>query len=379
MRFETRAIHEGQMPDPGTGAVCVPVYQTSTFRQDAVGQHLGFEYSRTGNPTRQALEQALASLEGSSHGLAFASGLAATSAVFSLLRPGDHVLAGNDIYGGTYRLLEKVFRPYGLEISYADSSSPDDFEDAIQANTRLIWVETPTNPLLKVSDLRRLAELSRKRGCLLAVDNTFASPFLQRPLEMGAHLVVHSTTKYLGGHSDLVGGAVISADLELHDRLKFYQNAAGIVPGPWDSWLVLRGIKTLAVRMQRHCRSALSLARLLEKHPSVRSVHYPGLPSHPNHELARKQMDGFGGMLSFELEGDQTTVDRFFSRLKIIILAESLGGVDSLISHPARMTHASFPPEERERRGIGDSLVRLSVGLEHIADLKHDLLQALGR
>jgi cystathionine beta-lyase/cystathionine gamma-synthase len=377
MRFETRAIHDGQPPEPGTGAVTTPVYQTSTFHQEAVGQHRGFEYSRTGNPTRQALEEALASLESSRHGLAFASGLAATNAVFSLLRPGDHLLAGDDLYGGTYRLLEKVFKPWGLEVSYTDLTELENFVGSIRPNTRLVWAETPTNPLLKLTDIGLLADLARKAGILLAVDNTFASPFLQRPLELGAHLVVHSTTKYLGGHSDLVGGAVISADLELHERLKFYQNAAGAVPGPWDAWLALRGIKTLAVRMRQHCRSALLLARFLEGHPRVRRVYYPGLKSHPQHELAHRQMEDFGGMLSFDLKGGLKAADRFFARLKVILLAESLGGVESLICHPARMTHASLPITARKRRGISDSLVRLSAGLEDTLDLRDDLSQAL--
>ncbi|HRR32637.1 MAG TPA: aminotransferase class I/II-fold pyridoxal phosphate-dependent enzyme, partial [Kiritimatiellia bacterium] len=301
MRFETRAIHDGQAPDPRTGAVTVPVYQTSTYQQDAIGHpREGFEYSRTGNPTRQALEEALASLEGGRHGLAFASGVAATTAVLSLLRPGDHIIAGDDLYGGTYRLLERVFRPWGLKVSYADSTDPASFAAAVLPETRLIWVETPTNPLLKLVDIAAVADVAKLASALLVVDNTFASPYLQHPLEYGADIVVHSTTKYLGGHSDVIGGAVVTSNQDVWDRVKFYQNAAGAVPGPWDAWLVLRGLKTLAVRMREHTGSALSLARLLAAHPAVERVYYPGLESHPQHALAVRQMSGFGGMISFE-------------------------------------------------------------------------------
>ena len=378
MRFETRAIHDGQAPDQRTGAVTVPVYQTSTYQQDAIGQPRGYEYSRTGNPTRQALEEALASLEGGAHGLAFASGVAATTAVLqSLLKPGDHVVAGDDIYGGTYRLFERLFRPWGVEIAYASVTEPDSFAQAVTAKTKLLWVETPTNPLLRIVDLRALGQLARDRKLLLAVDNTFASPYFQRPLELGAHLVVHSTTKYLGGHSDVIGGAVITSDDEIFQALKFYQNAAGAVPGFWDSWLVLRGLKTLGVRMREHERNALHLARVLEQHPAIERVHFPGLPSHPQHELAKRQMSGFSGMISIELAGGVPAVERFVARLKIFILGESLGGVESLVCYPPRMTHAAFAPSERRRRGIGDNLLRLSVGIEHVADLEADLLQAL--
>lgn len=377
MRFETRAIHDGQEPDRETGAVTVPVYQASTYQQDGIGKPRGFEYSRTGNPTRQALEEALASLESGKHGLAFASGVAATTAVLQGLRPGDHVLAGDDIYGGTYRLLERVFRPWGLQTGYADAASVASFEKAITEKTRLIWVETPTNPLLKIVDLRGLSALARGRGVRLAVDNTFASPYFQRPLELGAHVVVHSTTKYLGGHSDLIGGAVITSDEETYRALKHYQNAAGAVPGPWDCWLVLRGIKTLAVRMREHEKNALHLARVLEHHPAVEKVIYPGLPSHPQHELARAQMSGFSGMISLEIRDGFEAVERFVSKLKLFALAESLGGVESLVAYPAKMTHSSFSPSERRRRGIGDNLVRLSVGLEHVDDLQEDLQNAL--
>ena len=379
MEFETRAIHDGQAPEPRTGSVAVPVFQTSTYQQDGIGKPRGFEYSRTGNPTRQALEEAMASLEGGAHGLAFASGVAATTAVLQLLSPGDHVVAGDDIYGGTYRLLEKVFRPWGVQVDYADAASPGAFHAAFRPNTRLIWVETPTNPLLKLVDIAAVAAVAREAGALLAVDNTFASPYFQRPLELGADLVAHSTTKYLGGHSDVVGGAVVTGRKEVHDRIQFYQNAAGAIPGPWDSWLVLRGLKTLAVRMREHEKNALHLARILEGHPAVERVHYPGLASHPQHELARRQMSGFGGLLSLGLKGGFAAVERFVGRLKLFTLGESLGGGESLVCHPAKMTHAALPEEERRRRGIGDNLLRLSVGIEHAKDLEEDVLGALAR
>ena len=379
MEFETKAIHDGQQPEALTGAVAVPVYQTSTYQQDGIGRPRAFEYSRTGNPTRQALEEALASLEGGAHGLAFASGVAATTAVLQLLGPGDHVVAGDDLYGGTYRLLEKVYRPWGVQVDYADSASPAAFAAALRPNTRLIWVETPTNPLLKLVDVAAVAKVAQRAGALLAVDNTFASPYFQRPLELGADLVVHSTTKYLGGHSDVVGGAVVSRRDDLHEKLQFYQNAAGAIPGPWDSWLVLRGLKTLAVRMREHERNARHLAKILEDHPAVERVFYPGLASHPQHELARRQMSGFGGMLSLELKGGFAAVERFVARLKVFTLGESLGGVESLACYPPRMTHASLPAGERQRRGIRDNLVRLSVGIEHVKDLEADLLGALAR
>jgi len=378
MRFETRAIHDGQAPDPRTGAVTVPVYQTSTYQQDAIGRpREGFEYSRTGNPTRQALEEALASLEGGKHGLAFASGVAASTAVLNLLRPGDHVVAGDDLYGGTYRLLDKVYRPWGLKIDYADSTDPASFAAAIRPETRLIWVETPTNPLLKIVDILAVAEVARKADAWLVVDNTFVSPYFQRPLELGADIVVHSTTKYLGGHSDVIGGAVITSDPDAWERIKFYQNAAGAVPGPWDAWLVLRGLKTLPVRLREHERNALKLAQRLEKHPAVGRVYYPGLASHPQHALATKQMSGFGGMISFELKGGFPAVERFVAKARLFTLGESLGGVESLVCYPPQMTHAALGAEERTRRGIRDDLLRLSVGLEHMDDLEYDLEQAL--
>jgi len=378
MRFETRAIHAGQEPDKLTGAVCVPVYQTSTYQQDGIGKPRGYEYSRTGNPTRAALETAAASLEGGRYGLAFASGLAATSAVVHLLRKGDHIVAGDDLYGGTCRLFEKVFAKWGLAVSYADVDDPASFAKSMRPNTRLIWVETPTNPLLKIVDIRRLAALAKRSGALLAVDNTFATPFFQRPLELGADLVVHSTTKYLAGHSDLIGGAVVCDRKRVYERLKFHQNAAGAVPGPWDSWLVLRGIKTLAVRMRQHEDNALCAALYLRWHPKVSRVYYPGLPDHVGSSLARKQMTGFGGMLSLELKGGRRAAERFFSRLKVFCLAESLGGVESLACYPALMTHGSLSKEERLKRGIGEGLVRLSVGIEDREDLLEDLAGALG-
>lgn len=376
-RFETRALHDGQEPDPATGSVTVPVYQTSTFAQDGIGRPRGYEYSRTGNPTRSALETALASLESGTRALAFASGVAATDAVVRLLRPGDRVVATEDIYGGTYRLFDRLFRPWGLRFDYVPTSDPAAVEAALREPARLLWIETPTNPLLRLADLRALSALARERGAWTAVDNTFASPFFQRPLELGADLVVHSATKYLGGHSDLIGGAVVVNDSGLYDRLRYLQNAAGAVPGPWDCWLLLRGIKTLAVRMRAHERNALAVARFLESHPAVERVHYPGLPGHPQHELARRQMDGFGGMVSIELRGGFPAVERMVGRLRLFTLAESLGGVESLVCYPPKMTHAAFSPSERLRRGIRDSLLRLSVGLEHEDDLIADLGQAL--
>lgn len=391
MEFETKAIHEGQQPDPQTGAVIVPIYMTSTYQQEAIGQHKGYEYSRTGNPTRTALEEALAAIENGNYGLAFASGLAATTTVLSLLKSGDHIIAGDDLYGGTYRLLEKVVQNWGITTTYIDidmaangeETSPtladeiEDFELAIQPNTKLIWIETPTNPLLKIVDIERIAQIARKNNLILVVDNTFASPYFQRPLELGADIVVHSTTKYLGGHSDIIGGAVITSNEQLYHQLKFYQNAIGAVPSPFDSWLVLRGIKTLAVRMREHQKNALYLAEFLEKHPKVDRIYYPGLASHAQHELAKKQMSGFGGMISLELKGGFGEVERFASRLKLFLLAESLGGVESLLCYPAQMTHGALPEEERLKREIKDNLVRLSVGIENAKDLKEDLENAL--
>lgn len=377
MRFETRAIHDGQSPDPATGAVNVPIYQTSTYRQDAVGHHRGYEYSRTGNPTRTPLEQVIASLEGARYGLAFSSGLAATDAVMNLLEAGDHVVSGEDIYGGTYRLFEKVYRKWGVATTYADATDPLRLRESIRDNTRLIWIETPTNPLLKITDIAAMAEIAREKKIMLAVDNTFATPYLQNPLALGADIVVHSTTKYLGGHSDLIGGAVVTADERIYDELKFHQNAAGAVPGPMDCYLALRGVKTLSLRMREHGENALYLAEFLEKHPVIARVHYPGLAGHPQHALATRQMRGFGGMVSVELDGGEEAVRRFLSKLKLFFLAESLGGVESLVTYPWAMTHGSIPRKERERRGIGKNLLRLSVGIENRRDLRDDLERAL--
>ncbi|MFB2922187.1 cystathionine gamma-synthase [Aerosakkonema funiforme] len=377
MEFETRAIHEGQAPDSVTGSVIVPIYMTSTYEQEAIGQHKGYEYSRTGNPTRTALEKALASIESGKFGLAFASGVAATTTVLSLLKSGDNIIAGDDIYGGTYRLLEKVVKNWGIETTYASVDDLTSFEKAIQPQTKLIWIETPTNPLLKIVDIKILSEIARRHNLILVVDNTFASPYFQRPLELGADIVVHSTTKYLGGHSDIIGGGVITSNEELYQQLKFYQNAIGAVPSPLDSYLVLRGIKTLAVRMREHEKNALFLAQFLENHPKVDRIYYPGLPSHPQYHLAKQQMYGFGGMISLELKGGFAAVEEFVARLKLFFLAESLGGVESLVCYPAKMTHGSIPEEERLRRGIKNNLIRLSVGIENQKDLQQDLENAL--
>ncbi|HLN31939.1 MAG TPA: cystathionine gamma-synthase [Gemmataceae bacterium] len=374
--FSTLAIHAGQDADPATGATVVPIYATSTYTQESPGHHKGYEYSRSGNPTRTALETCLAALEGGERGLAFASGLAATTAVLSLLKPGDEVAAAADLYGGTYRLLERVFKTWGVVSHYTEDASPSGFSQIITPRTRLVWIETPTNPLLQILDIAAIASLAHRAGAVLAVDNTFASPFLQQPLRFGADLVVHSTTKYLGGHSDVIGGAVIGSR-ELLQPVAFFQNAAGGVPGPFDSWLTLRGIKTLAVRMERHCANARQLATWLAEHPRVQRIYYPGLPSHPGHEMARRQMRDFGGMISIHLKGGKDAALRMLTRTKLFSLAESLGGVESLIGHPATMTHASIPAEIRQARGIDDGLVRLSVGIEDVSDLQADLRQAL--
>ncbi len=378
MKIETKAIHLGQKPDPLTGAVIPPLYQTSTFEQDAIGMPRGYAYSRAGNPTREVLETVLASLEGGRFGLAFASGVAATTAVFhALLKQGDHAVVGDNIYGGTYRLLEKVFRPWGLDISYVETDNIPAYEAAIKPRTRLIWVETPTNPLLKIVDLAKLAEVARRHDCLLAVDNTFATPYFQRPLEYGAHIVVHSTTKYIAGHSDIIGGATVTSEEEINGLLKSYQCNAGAVPSPWDCWLTLRGLKTLGIRMREHEKNAATLAAYLASHPQVGRVYYPGLADHKDHDLARKQMTGYGGMIGLELKGGFAEVETFVGRLKLFTLAESLGGVESLVSCPAKMTHSIFTCEQREKMGIKDNLVRLSVGIEHVDDLQEDLEQAL--
>ncbi|MDI1254184.1 cystathionine gamma-synthase [Thermomonas sp.] len=379
LALATRAIHGGQSPDPSTGAVMTPIYATSTYAQSSPGVHQGFEYSRTHNPTRFAYERCIASLEGGSRGFAFASGLAATSTLLELLDSGDHVIAMDDIYGGSYRLFEGVRRrSAGLDFSFVDLTDAAAFEAAITPKTKLVWIETPTNPLLKIVDIAAIAAIAKKHGLLVAVDNTFASPILQRPLEHGADIVMHSATKYLNGHSDMVGGMLVVGDnAELGEQLAFLQNSVGAVQGPFDSFLALRGLKTLHLRMRAHCDNALALAQWLQMHPAVSEVIHPGLPSHPHHALAARQMDGFGGMLSIRLKGGFEAAKRFCERLELFTLAESLGGVESLVNHPAVMTHASIPPERRAALGIGDELVRLSVGIEDVADLRADLDRAL--
>ena len=375
-RFETRAIHAGQPPEPATGAVVVPIYQTATYAQKRVGAHQGYDYSRTGNPTRAALEACMASLEEGRYGLAFASGMAATDAVVRLLRPGDHVLVGDDVYGGTYRLFKRVWQDYGLQFSFVDTTDVASVEAAFQPQTRLVWLESPTNPLLRLADIPAIAAQAHARGVLLAVDNTFATPYAQRPLALGADIVVHSTTKYLSGHSDVIGGIAVVRDDELYRRLAFLQNAAGAVPGPFDCWLTLRGIKTLAVRLTAHSANALAVARFLEGHPAVARVMYPGLPSHPQHALACQQMLLFGGMLSFELRGSEFAARRLVESTRVFTLAESLGGVESLIELPAVMTHLSV---QGSPLAVSPQLVRLSVGIEHVDDLLADLEQALAQ
>lgn len=377
MRFSTKTIHSGQKPDKETGAVTVPIYQTSTYKQDEINVDRGFEYSRSGNPTRQALEDCLASLENGRFGLAFSSGLAAEHTVLSTLRPGDHVIAAEDMYGGTYRLFEEVFRPYGIQFSYVGGNTID-FEKAIKPETKMFWIESPTNPLLRIIDISKVSAIAHGKYIKVVVDNTFASPFFQQPLLLGADLVVHSTTKYIGGHSDLIGGAIVVNDENWYTKLKFLQNAIGAVPGPFDSWLMLRGIKTLSVRMKKHEENALLIAAFLENHPKINLVYYPGLHSDPFHNLAKQQMSGFGGMISFKLsQGDKKAANSFFKKLKIISLAESLGGVESLICYPSAMTHASMPEAKRNAIGVTKDLIRFSVGIEDVEDLIEDLSQGL--
>ncbi|HEV8339077.1 MAG TPA: cystathionine gamma-synthase [bacterium] len=373
-RFETRAIHDGQDPDPATGAVITPIYQTSTYRQPAPGEHRGYDYSRTANPTRTALERAVASLEEAEYGLAFASGMAAITTLALLLKPGDHVVAPDDVYGGTYRLFVGVLRRYGIASSFVDMTDLAATERSFTDQTRLVFVETPTNPYLKIVDIAAVAALGRGRGALVAVDNTFATPYGQQPLRLGADLVVHSTTKYLGGHSDVIGGAVVTSREDLYEQLKFHQNAAGAVPGPFDCWLVLRGLRTLAVRMERHAANAAAVAEALAAHGGVERVFYPGLRGHPGHELAGRQMSTFGGMVSFIARGGSRAARRAAARTRLFLLAESLGGVESLIDHPASMTHASLTGSPL---AVDEGLLRLSVGIEHPEDLLADLDQAL--
>ena len=378
MDFSTMAIHEGQAPDAATGATVVPVYQTSTFTQQGIGEHKGFEYSRLSNPTRTALEVSLAALEHARYGLAFASGLAAEHAVFSLLNPGDHIVTVANVYGGTVRLFERLFSRYGITFSYVEGSDAQEFEGAIGSNTKLIWLETPTNPLLTIVDIEAVAAIARARGVLLAEDNTFASPYFQRPLELGADIVVQSTTKYIAGHSDVIGGAVLLNDASIYEELRFFQNTIGAIPGPQDVWLTLRGVKTLAVRMRQHEANAFAVARFLQDHPRVSQVYFPGLPQHPNHEVARRQMSGFGGMVSFRLkEGNRESVNAFVKKLKVFSLADSLGGVESLVCFPMVMTHDAVPEKQRLELGITGDLLRLSIGIEGIDDLLADLKQAL--
>lgn len=376
MGFATDAIHVGQEPDPSTGAIVPPIYQTSTYVQEELGKHKGYEYARSGNPTRTALERNLARLEGGTGALAFASGMAAINALLSLLKSGDHVVCSHAVYGGVYRLFTKVLVNFRLEFSFIDTTCVENVERAFTQNTRMLYIETPTNPTMAVSDLQAMSRLARARGIPLAVDNTFMSPYLQQPIQFGATMVVHSTTKFLNGHSDSIGGAVVLTRPEDYDRLYFVQKSAGAILGPFDCWLVLRGVKTLAVRMEQHSKNGQAIAEYLEKHPKVKRVYYPGLPSHPQHELARRQMKGFGGMLSFDV-GSRQAAERMLRRVKLCSLGESLGGVETLISHPATMTHASVPPPERQKIGITDGLVRISVGIEDVEDLISDLDGAL--
>ncbi len=377
-KLSTRVIHAGQSPDPSTGAIMTPIYTTSTYVQASPGDHQGYEYSRTHNPTRKAWEACIADLEGGKHGFAYASGMAAIDALMHLLEPGDHVLAMHDLYGGTWRLFEKVRRPAsGLEFSFVDLANVDAARAAVTERTKMIWVETPTNPMLQLVDITAMAELARECDAWLVVDNTFATPMLQRPLELGADIVVHSVTKYLNGHSDMVGGAVAVRDDELAEKIGFIQNSSGGVQGPFDSFLVMRGVKTLALRMKAHCENAARIAEWLSKHPKVEKVIYPGLDSHPQKALAERQMDGFGGMVSFDIGGDLDRARRFLENTRLFALAESLGGVESLVNHPAIMTHGSVPKDRREVLGITDTLIRLSVGIENIDDLIADLDSAL--
>lgn len=379
MKFATKAIHAGIEPDPTTGAIMTPIYQTSTYVQESPGKHKGYEYARTQNPTRTALQNNLAALENGKHGICYASGLAATDAILKLFKPGDEIIASNDLYGGTYRIMVRVFQEFGLKFKFIGLENPSALADAITPATKMVWIETPTNPLLRIVDIKAIATTTKAKNTLLVVDNTFASPYLQNPLDLGADIVMHSVTKYLGGHSDTVMGAIVLNDDELTKRLEFIQNACGAVPGPQDCFLVLRGIKTLHIRMQRHCENALKIAQYLSQHPNVSQVNYPGLENHPQHELAKRQMRGFGGMVSFELHGDSLPeAVRVMESFRVFSLGESLGGVESLCTHPASMTHASIPKEEREKNGLKDTLIRLSVGIEDAEDLIKDLEQAIG-
>ncbi|MEO8955493.1 MAG: cystathionine gamma-synthase [Ktedonobacteraceae bacterium] len=377
MKFATKAIHAGQEPDPSTGAIMTPIFQTSTYAQAGLGDHKGYEYSRSHNPTRTALENCIAALEDGQFALAFASGMAAETAILSLLNAGDHIVSCDDLYGGTYRMYERIMRRYNVETSYVAAANIAGYEAAIRPNTKLLWLETPTNPLLRLIDIAAVAKIAHQHNLLVVVDNTFASPYFQQPLNLGADIVVHSTTKYINGHSDVIGGVIVTNNDDVYQSIKFYENAAGGVPAPFDSWLTLRGIKTLAVRMRQHEENARAIAHFLSEHPRVEKVYYPGLVTHPDHELAKRQMRGFGGMVSFQFKGTYADVDKVVRRFKVFALAESLGGVESLVCHPASMTHGSIPKDIRESRGLTDTLLRLSVGIEDIDDLLADLEQAL--
>ncbi|WP_268034433.1 cystathionine gamma-synthase [Algoriphagus sp. PAP.12] len=380
MKFGTKAIHAGVEPDPSTGAIMTPIYQTSTYVQKSPGDHLGYEYSRTHNPTRTALQNSLAALENGKHGICFSSGLGAIDAVIKLFGPGDEIISTNDLYGGTYRLFTKVFEKYGIKFHFVPMADPKAVEEKINENTKMIWAETPTNPMMNIVDLKALSKISKKHKVLFGVDNTFASPYLQNPLDLGADLVMHSVTKYLGGHSDVVMGALIVNDDELAKQLVFIQNACGATPGPQDCFLVLRGIKTLHIRMERHSQNGKTIAAYLKNHPKVANVYWPGFEDHPNHEIAKKQMKDYGGMISFTLVGNKMEdAVKVMESFQLFALAESLGGVESLCGHPATMTHASIPKEEREKVGLVDSLIRLSVGIEDAEDLKNDLANALSK
>ncbi|MBD3298682.1 MAG: cystathionine gamma-synthase [candidate division Zixibacteria bacterium] len=377
MKFETAAIHVGQEPEEVTGAIIVPIFQTATYAQPAIGEHKGYEYSRTHNPTRTAMQECLAALEGGRHGLAFASGMAAASTTMTLLKQGDHIISSDDVYGGIFRVFEKVFREWGFDFTFVNTSDLSEIEAAIKPTTKMLWMETPTNPLLKITDLKGAADIAKRHNLISVVDNTFASPYFQRPLEHGADIVLHSTSKFLNGHADVVGGALVTSNDQLHERLAFSQNAMGTIPGPFDSWLILRGMKTLGVRMRQHEANAKAVVDHLKSHKRVKTVLYPGLPEFPNHDVAKKQMSGFGSLISFYIDGGEGEARSICKSTRVFRLAESLGGVESLIEHPALMTHASIPREMRESRGLGDSLIRLSVGIEHADDLIADLDQAL--
>ncbi len=377
MKFETKAIWVGQAADEATGSTIVPIYQTSTFTQEEINKNKGYEYSRVGNPTRTALDECIASLEEGKHGLTFSSGLAAEHAIFSILRPGDHVVVPEDMYGGTYRLIKQILEPLGIKFTFTDFTDLNAIRDSFLPSTRLIWIETPTNPVLKIFDISAIAAFSRSGNVTSVVDNTFATPYFQKPLLLGADIVVHSTTKYINGHSDLIGGAVILNDDRLYDQIKLVQKSVGAVPSPFDSWLTLRGVKTLAIRMRQHEKNAMKVALFLKEEPNVLEVYYPGLEDHPGHSIAKNQMTGFGGVVSFQIKGGQSGASAFFKKLRIFQLADSLGGVESLANYSALMTHEAFPAELREKIGVNENLIRLSVGIEHIDDLLSDLKEAL--